>query len=47
MVGGDERDEGVALVPHTIPTVDWEAFYDADPMRAEDRLEERVSTDEP
>ena len=28
------------------PTVDWEAFYDADPMRAEVRLEERVSTDE-
>jgi hypothetical protein len=26
------------------PTVDWEAYYDADPLRAEDRVE--VSTDE-
>ncbi len=39
-------EEVLTYVSAATPTVDWEAFYDTGPLRVEDRLEERVSTDE-
>ena len=39
-------DEVLTYVSAATPNVDWEAFYNAGPLRAEDGLEERVSKDE-
>ena len=38
-------DEMLTYVSAATPTVDWEAFYDTGPLRAEDLPKESVSTD--
>ena len=42
----NSSDEVLSYVSAATPTVDWEAFYDTGPLRAEDRSKESVSTDE-
>ena len=42
----NSSDEVLTYISAATPTVDWEAFYDEGPLRAEDLLEESVSTDE-
>ncbi len=42
----NRSDEVLSYVSAATPAVDWEAFYDTGPQRAEDRPKESVSTDE-
>jgi mannose-6-phosphate isomerase-like protein (cupin superfamily) len=45
--GIENSSDGVlTYISAATPAIDWAAFYDEDPIRAEDLLEERVSTDE-
>ncbi len=42
----NHSDEVLTYISAATPTVDWEAFYDTGPLRAEDLPKESVSADE-
>ena len=42
----NRSDEVLSYVSAATPAVDWEAFYDTGPLRAQDRWKESVRTDE-